>query len=105
MASFNVNPEVAKIIKEYAQQIGVEVEEALNRLVMTADSRRKALAKYAGTGVKKAPKAEKAPKAKKAAPKGTSLAKKKAPAKKEKVAKAPKAPAIAVVSGDEQAPL
>ncbi len=96
MATYTVKPETNAIIKEYAEQVGVKAEEALDKLILTANSRRQALAKYA----KKNPPKAKAPKAK-AAPKGTSLAKKKAP--KAKKAKAPKAPAIKVVSGDEPA--
>ncbi len=94
MATYTVKPETNAIIKEYAEQVGVKAEEALDKLILTANSRRQALAKYA----KKNPPKAKAPKAK--APKGTSLAKKKAAPKK---AKAPKAAKIPVVSGDEPA--
>ena len=79
MATYNVQPETNKIIKEYAEQIGVEAEAALDRLIQTAASRRAALKKYQTT---KAPKAEKKAKA----PKGTSLAKKTAKPKAKKVA-------------------
>ena len=108
MATYNVSPDVNSIIKEYADSIGVKPEEALNKLILTADSRRKALKKYAKTQTveKKAPKATKGKKEKKAAPKGTSLAKKKAPAKAKKVKGDPKPINIPVVSGgDESAPL
>ncbi len=95
MATYNVQPETNSIIKEYAEQIGVTAEEALDKLIQTANSRRQALAKYA----KKNPPKAKAPKAKKAAKaKGPLARKAKAPAKK---AKAPKAVAIKVVTGDE----
>ena len=106
MATYNVSPDVNSIIKEYADSIGVKPEEALNKLILTADSRRKALKKYAKTQkVPKAPKATKG-KEKKAAPKGTSLAKKKAPAKAKKAKGDPKPINIPVVSGgDEAAPL
>ena len=104
MATYNVSPDVNSIIKEYADSIGVKPEEALNKLILTADSRRKALKKYAKT--QKVPKATKGKKEKKAAPKGTSLAKKKAPAKAKKVKGDPKPINIPVVSGgDEAAPL
>lgn len=97
MANYTVQPETNKIIKEYAEQIGVDAETALDKLIQTADSRRKALKKYAKKTAGE-PKAKKA----KAAPKGTSLAKKKA-APKAKKAKAPKAAPIPTVSGEEAA--
>lgn len=98
MANYNVQPETNKIIKEYAESIGIDAEAALDRLIQTADSRRRALKKYAKANPRTA--AAKEPKAKKA-PKGTSLAKKKAAAPKAKKAKAPKAAKIPVVNGEE----
>ena len=90
MATYNVSPEVNTIVKQYAEEVGVKAEEGLEKLILTAHSRRQALKKYAE---KDGPRA-----AKKAAPKGTSLAKKKAPkAKKAKAVKAPAAASIPVV--------
>ena len=74
MANYNVTPEVNKIIEEYAERVGKTPEEGLNSLILTADSRKKSLRKYAAENPR--PKAKKkAPKAKKAV-KGTTLAKK-----------------------------
>lgn len=73
MATYNVSPEVNAIIKEYAASIDVKPEEALDKLILTADARRKALKKYAKkTAGEKKVKA----KVKKSIVKGTSLAKK-----------------------------
>ena len=104
MATYNVQPETNTIIKEYAESIGVKPEEALDRLIQTADSRKKALRKYQAKNAPaaKAPKAKKAPKA---SPKGTSLAKKKAAPKAKAPKKAKHVRAIDVVSGVEQSPV
>ena len=97
MATYNVKPETNTIIKEYAEAVGLKAEEALDKLIQTADSRRKALKKYAKkqSGAPKAAKKAKAPK-------GTSLAKKKA-APKAKAKKAPKARKIEVVVDESKA--
>lgn len=103
MANYTVNPEANKIIKEYAERVGVDPETALNNLIITADSRKKALKKYAESHPRpKAEKKAKAPKAAKKAPKGTSLAKKKAAPKAKAPKKAKHVRAIDVVSGDVQ---
>ena len=96
MATYNVQPETNKIIKEYAERIGKEPEEALDRLIQTAASRKASLQKYQQ-------KEKAAPKAKKGkAAKGTSLAKKKAAPKAKRAPKAKQVRAIDVVSGDDQ---
>ena len=92
MATYNVQPETNKIIKEYAERVGLDAETALDKLIQTADSRKKALLKYAAKNPPKAKKKEKAPK-------GTSLAKKKAAPKAKKV-KAPKVASIPTVTGE-----
>lgn len=110
MATYNVTPETNKIIKEYAEQISVPAEEALNKLILTADSRRKALARYAKSPgsaprqkAKPAPKAE--PKAKPAPKAKGPIGRKAAAGKPRKAAKEPKASPIATVSGEEAAPV
>jgi hypothetical protein len=98
MANYTVQPETNKIIKEYAEQIGIDAEKALDKLIQTAASRRAALKKYQ-TNNPRVPKAKKEKKAK--AAKGTSLAKKTAKPKAKKAPKAKQVRAIDVVSGEE----
>lgn len=100
MATYDVSPELNKIIKEYAERLGISTDEAHARLIKTAHSRKASLTKYANKNRKAAPKAKKAPKAK---AKGA-LARKQATAKpKAKKVKAAK-PRIAVAVADESAP-
>ena len=86
MATYNVQPETNKIIKEYAERVGKEPEAALDALIQTAASRKKSLQKYAAENPRPAPRPRPRRPRRPKAPKGTSLAKKKAP----KAKKAPK---------------
>ena len=90
MAKVEISPESNKFVKEYAQDKGCTVDEAVDSLIATAAGRLAATRKYAATQAGKKP--IKAPKAKKAA-----KAKAKGPiARKAKGAKkAPKAAAEA----------
>ena len=89
MATMKVSPEKAKFIQAFAKKRGLSTEEALDRILTTAETRIKALANYEkstkGGGGKSKKTAKKATKAKaktKAKTAGKSKGAKKAHAKK-----------------------